>query len=360
MDPKKWRRPLALLALAGLVFLAQNYAGAYYVRVLIIVAINAVLVVALNLSNGFTGVFSLGHVGFMAMGAYISSILTLPVAMKATNLNLPHWLAGVQLGFLPATLIAAVITVIVAVIIGWPLMRLSGHYVTVATLGFLVIVRVVLINADSYTRGARTFSGVPPYTNLWWAVGWLVLTIYAANRLIRSPYGRAMIAVREDPLGAQSVGVSILGSRQWAFGTSAFFTAIGGALYAHFLSSFSPAAFYFSMTFNLIIMLVVGGMGSITGSVLGAAGITLISEFFRNLERGGVVLGVRIPPLYGMSQIVMAVLFMIIIVYRPIGIMGQKELSWSDVSRWLSARLRPPAAGTADTGRPVGRGVSGD
>src|SRR5215469_15798855 len=151
---------IALLALAawGLPDVLSDYAT----RVLIVICINAILVSSMGLTNGFTGVFSLGHVGFVACGAYISGILSLSVEDKAAYLSdLPGWLAGWSLPFLPATLVAGLICVILALIVGAPLMRLSGYYVSVATLGFLIIVNVVLVNADSFTRGARTFTGVP-------------------------------------------------------------------------------------------------------------------------------------------------------------------------------------------------------
>lgn len=145
--------------------MVRGFASPYVLRVVTLMGISIMLVVSLNLSNGFTGVFSLGHVGFMAIGAYVSSILTLAVETKAQNLpDLPSWLAHVQTGFFPAMLIAGLAAALIAFLIGIPLMRLSGHYVSVATLGFLVIVRVVLVNWTQFTRGARTFSGgAAPY-----------------------------------------------------------------------------------------------------------------------------------------------------------------------------------------------------
>ena len=216
----------------------------------------------------------------MALGAYISAILTLPLHEKAAYLpNLPGWLAGVHLdqelgpfplGFLLATLIAGVLVVAVAWLVGRVLMRLSGHFVAVATLGFLVIVRVVLFNADTFTRGSRTFSNVTAYTNLWWVWAWALVVIYVVWRLKFSPYGRDMFAQREDRLAAQAIGIAVLGPRLLAFVVSAFFTAVAGSLYAHFITSFSPTVFYFDLTFRVITMLVVGGLGSVSGSVLGA------------------------------------------------------------------------------------------
>ena len=320
---------IMLALLLAIVLLVNAFASPYIARIVVLLGISIILVVSLNLSNGFTGVFSLGHVGFMAIGAYVSSILTLTLATKAQNLpDLPAWLAHVQMGFLPAMLIGALLSAIVALLIGIPLMRLSGHYVSVATLGFLVIVRIILVNWTQFTRGARTFSGVPSYTTIWWVYGWLVITIYAVWRIVHSPYGRAMLAVRENEIAAQAIGVNVLRSRILAFVVSAFLTAIAGALWAHKVTSFSPASFYFAQTFSIIIMLVVGGVGSISGSVLGTVLVTLLSEVLRNAELGLHVGPVQLPPLYGLSQIVLAVAFVLVVIFSRKGLMGDREIDW--------------------------------
>ncbi len=321
---------LVLLALLLVVILlVRAFATPYIARIVLLLGINIILVVSLNLSNGFTGVFSLGHVGFMAIGAYVSSILTLTLEAKAQNLpDLPSWLAQVQMGFLPAMLIGAVIAAVIALLIGIPLMRLSGHYVSVATLGFLVIVHIVLVNWTQFTRGARTFSGVPAYTTIWWIYGWLALTIYVVWRIVHSPYGRAMLAVRENEIAAQAIGVNVLRSRIIAFVASAFLTAIAGALWAHMMTSFSPASFYFTQTFNIIIMLVVGGVGSISGSVLGTVIVTLLSEILRNAELGIHLGPIHVPPLYGLSQIALAVVFVLVVIFSRKGLMGDREIDW--------------------------------
>jgi branched-chain amino acid transport system permease protein len=335
--------PLLLLGLLVVFVLAVNAAGDPYLeRVVLLLGINIILVLSLNLSNGFTGVFSLGHVGFMAIGAYTSSILTLALDTKAQNLpDLPVWLAQLQLDFLPAVLLGGLLAAFVALLIGIPLMRLSGHYVAVATLGFLVIVHVVLINWTEFTRGARTFSGVLGYTNIWWVYGWLVVTIYVVWRVVRSPYGRAMIAVRDNEIAAQAIGINVLRARILAFVLSAFLTAVAGGLWAHHLTSFSPAALYFAQTFNLIIMLVVGGMGSITGSILGTLLVTVLSEGLRNAELGIDLGFVHLPPLYGLSQIALAIVFVAVIVFRRRGLMGDREISFS----WLLTPRRGSVPG---------------
>jgi branched-chain amino acid transport system permease protein len=325
----------------GLLAFINFGTSSYIQRIVIGLCISIILVVSLNLSSGFTGVFSLGHIGFMAIGAYTAAILTLPLSLKLSYLpDLPAWLENTQLSFLPATIIGGVIAMLVALFIGVSIMRLTGPYVSVATMGFMVIVNVILTNWDSMTRGARTFSGVPPYTNIWWVGGWTVVTIYVIWRLARSSFGRQMMAIRDNYIAAQSLGINVLRMRLLAFCISAFFTAVAGSLWAHFIQSFSPKAFLFVETFNIIIMLIVGGMGSISGSVIGAVGITIFSEVLRNAERG-INLGiVQIPPVYGASQILMAVIFILLIIFRPEGIMGKRELDFSRLSSFLIRKTK--------------------
>lgn len=327
----------------GLLALINFGTSSYIQRIAIGLCISIILVVSLNLSNGYTGVFSLGHIGFMAIGAYTAAILTLPLPLKLSYLpDLPAWLENAQLAFLPATLIGGILAMLIAFLIGASIMRLTGPYVGVATLGFLVIVHVILVNWDSMTRGARTFSGVPPYTNIWWVGGWTVVTIYIIWRLTRSSYGRRMIAIRDNSIAAQSLGINVLRMRLLAFCVSAFFTAVAGSLWAHFIQSFSPKAFLFVETFSIITMLIAGGMGSISGSVIGAVGITILSEILRNAERGVNLGFIQIPPVYGASQILMAVLFILLIIYRPEGIMGKRESDFSHIfsfpKRWIKRK----------------------
>jgi branched-chain amino acid transport system permease protein len=329
---------LLTVTVGGLVY-TQLAASAYIQRIVVGLGISIILVVSLNLSNGFTGVFSLGHVGFMAIGAYTAAILTLPLSLKRVNLpDLPDWLAHAQLSFLPATLIGAILAVVIAMLVGLSLMRLSGPYVAVATLGFLVIVQVVLVNWASMTRGSRTFSGVPSFTTLWWVWGWVILTVYAIWRLVRSSYGRRMMAVRDNEIAAQSLGISVVRSRLIAFCVSAFFTAVAGSLWAHFIMSFSPKAFYFVETFNIIMMLVLGGSGSVSGSIVGAVFITVLSEVLRNAERGISIASFHIPPMYGASQILIAIVFIVVIIFRPKGLLGDREINFNR----LWSLLLPP------------------
>lgn len=320
---------ITILALSIALALLEFSGQAFWQGIVVNMGIFIILTVSLNLSNGFTGVFSLGQIGFMALGAYGSAILTLPLREKVEYLpNLPAWLANVHfdffvgafpLGFLLATLIAALLVSFIALLVGLVLMRLSGHFVAVATLGFLVIVRVILFNADTFTRGSRTFSNVTAYTNLWWVWVWAVLAIYVVWRLKFSSYGRAMFAQREDRTAAQAIGIALMLPRLLAFVISAFFTAVAGSLYAHFITSFSPTVFYFDLTFRVVTMLVIGGMGSVSGSVLGVILVIGLSEILRRIEDAN--------QLYGLSAVVLASIFILIIIFRREGLLGAREIS---------------------------------
>jgi branched-chain amino acid transport system permease protein len=338
--------PALLLALLAAVLAAGQFlAGDYLRRILIIIGINTILVVSLNLSNGFTGVFSLGHVGFMAIGAYTAALLTLPVSLKEVNLpNLPGWLGRLALSFLPATLIGGLLAMGVAFLVGLSLMRLKGAYISVATLGFLVIVQVILINWDQVTRGARTFAGVPPYSTILNVWVWAALSVYLVWRLGSSAFGRAMRAGRDNEIAALSLGISVIRSRLLAFCLSAFLTGVAGSLWAHFITSFSPKSFFFVQTFNVITMLVIGGLGSVSGSVIGVFLITVFSELLRNAERGIDLGALHVPPIYGASQILMAIMFVLVIVFRPAGIMSGRELDLRALLRRLARPGRKKGA----------------
>lgn len=312
-----------LLLLAGLLALAQQTLNDYYLRILAVMGIYIILTVSLNLTNGLTGDFSLGHAAFMAIGAYSAALLTLPEQYKSAITGLPPWLSELSLPFVFATIIGGFLAVAVAIIVGMPVLRLRGHYLAVATLGLMVIVRVVANNWQNITRGARGINGIPSLTNIWWAYGWAVLTIYVVWRLVNSPYGRAMIAIREDELAASTRGVHVFRIRLLAFAASAFFAGAAGSLWAHQITAITPGSFSFLITFNVIVMLVVGGMGSISGSVIGAIVMTLVPEVLRRVETELAIGGT---PLYGLSQIVVAIAIILIMIFRRQGLLGGREL----------------------------------
>jgi branched-chain amino acid transport system permease protein len=318
---------IVLTLTAALAFGAPSIMSDYFVRIILLIVLNCIFVLSLSLSNGFTGVFSLGHVGFIGAGAYMSGILSLSVEQKHSLLpHLPALLNWFSLPFLSATIVAGLFTALLAVIVGYPLMRLSGYFVSVATMGFLIIVNVVLINASNFTRGARTFTGVPLDTTLPWVFGWLTITLFVLWRLVYSPFGRRMKAVRDDTIAASAIGINMLKTRLLAFVIGAFFAGVGGSLFAHYLGSFSPVTFYFAMTMNLIAMLVLGGMGSLSGAMIGVVFVSILSELLRSVERGFTIGDITVPALYGASQIVLGFLFILVMIFRSKGIMGEREL----------------------------------
>lgn len=329
---------LALAISVGLVAAAQSSLNDYYQRILAVVAINIILTLSLNLTNGFSGDFSLGHAAFMAIGAYTSALLTLPVAQKAALIpDLPAWLGQNVVPFPVATVTGGILAALIALVVGLPVLRLRGHYLAVATLGLMVIVRVFANNWVSLTRGAKGINGLPSFTNLWWAYGWALITVYIIWRLVRSHYGRAMMAIREDELAAASRGVQVFRTRMLAFAAGAFFAGVAGSLWGHLITAITPGSFSFLITFRVVVMLVVGGMGSITGSIIGATLMTLVPEFLNDVETARTVVSLFGRPLYGLSQITIAIAVMLVMIFRREGLMGGQELSLPQgVKNWLT------------------------
>jgi branched-chain amino acid transport system permease protein len=301
----------------GFVVLARHTVNEYILSIISFIGINIILAVSLNITNGFTGLFSLGHPGFMAIGGYVTAILTFPVARKSMFLELPQWLANLQLPFFPAMIIGGTCAGITAVVVGLPVLRLRGHYLAVATMGFLIIIQVLIINWDSVTRGPLGLNGLPAFTNLWWVYPWMLITVYVGWKIKFSSYGRRMLSVREDETAAQCLGVNLFKTRVAALVIGAFFAGVAGGLWAHLVTAITPSSFSLVMAFNIVVMVVVGGTGSITGSFLAAIIFTLLTEVFRPLE--------EILNVYGIGEIMMALILILILIYRPQGLFGSRE-----------------------------------
>jgi branched-chain amino acid transport system permease protein len=200
-------------------------------------------------------------------------------------------------------------------------------------MGFLIIVNAVAVNWDEVTRGARGLSQIPTSTNPWVSYVWAAIAVYVALRLRYSPYGRAMIASRENLIAARGIGVNVLRTRLRAFVVSAFLTGVAGSLLAHQIGTVAPSAFYFATTFTIIIMVVLGGMGSISGAVVGAIIMTVTPELLRPLERGFAIGPLTVGTAYGLSNIILAVAFIAIMIVRPQGLFGERELGLSLLGR---------------------------
>jgi len=345
----------------------------YRQQLFILCAIYAVVAVALALTSGFTGVFSLGQIGFLAIGAYVSALLSMPPAGKQPMLlpGLPEWLATFdssgwhpQAALLFASLVGGLAAALIGALVGAPLMRLSGNYVAVATMGFLIIVHSVAVNWDDVTRGARGLSQIPTSTNPWAAYVWAAIAVYVALRLRNSPYGRAMIASRENIIASRSVGVNVLRTRLLAFVVSAFLTGVAGSLLAHQIGTVAPSGFYFATTFTVVIMVVLGGMGSISGAVVGAIIMTLTPELLRPIEDGVSLGPLEFGALYGLSNIIIAIGFILVMIFRPQGLLGDRELGLALLGRRTPQQdasgediaITPELASAADAANPDSRG----
>ncbi len=300
------------------ILLMRHFLNDYYLSIAGFVGIFIVLAVSLNITNGFTGLFSLGHPAFMAIGGYTCAILTFPVQRKGYFLTgLPEWLAGMEFSFFPALVIGGLFAALASFIIGLPVLRLRGHYLAVATLGVIIIVQVLITNMGGITRGPLGLNGLPALTNLWWVYLWVVITVYLAWKIKFSSYGRSMQAIREDELAADCLGINLLRTRIQALVIGAFLAGVAGGLWAHLVTAITPKSYSLNLAFTIVVMVVVGGSGSITGSLLTAFFFSLLTEAFRPLEEGMNV--------YGIGEIILSLTLILILIYRPSGIFGSSE-----------------------------------
>lgn len=325
-NSKKWYLLGGILATIIFLVIVNLTLNGYYLQLVNLLGINIILVVSLSVTNGYTGIFSMGHAAFMAIGAYTTAILSYPLERRQLMFTeMPEWLLKMYVPFPIAILIGGLLAVILAILIGYPILKLKGHYLAVATLGLMNIISVVATNAREITKGKTGISGLPNHSNSWWIYIVAAITIYVVWRLLTSAYGRAMLAIREDDLAAQAVGINIHKTKILSLCVGAFFAAVGGALYGHLILSINPNMFSYAMTFNLIVMWVIGGKSTILGSILGAILVTLIPELFlKKLEQGLVIGSFEIPQLYGASQIIMAIALICILIWKPNGLLGDK------------------------------------
>lgn len=279
----------------------------YYIEgILILVGVNLMVVLGLSLLTGFTGLFSFGHAGFMAVGAYVSAVCTL-------NYGMP---------FIIAMIIGAIVSMLIAAVIGFFTLGLKGDYFCIATLGFGESVRLIFDNLEFF-GGARGMAGIPMVTTIEVVVIVCALAVVAMVFLIKSRHGRNMIAIREEELASQAIGINVFRYKMVSFAISAAYAAIGGALYAHYLGYLQPLMFQLTKSTELTIMVIFGGLGSIGGSVVGAFVLTFIPELFRAFASWRLVV-------YGAVVI-------LIMATRPQGLMGGME--FTDIFRWFKRKL---------------------
>ncbi|MCZ4271680.1 branched-chain amino acid ABC transporter ATP-binding protein/permease [Maritalea porphyrae] len=323
---------IAAIALAG---------GSAIERTVIVFLVSLIAVAGMGVYSGNSGILSFGHVGFMGIGAYCAALLTLPVPLKTATLpNLPVWLASVQLDFVSATIVALILVGIVAAIVGLAIGRLEGSAATISTLGLLIIIHGVTIGWRDVTRGAQTFFGVPRETTLFAAVIACILALVVARIYRDSISGLRLRAGRDNAIAANAIGIDIQKERLISFVLSAMIMALAGSLLAHFLGAFSPKKFYFTDTFFLLSMLIVGGMSTVTGALTGAFVITFITEVLRRLEGGFSLFGLEIPTIFGTTQIGIGLIILFAMFKKADGLAGLKE--WEE--RIFAREVKPPEA----------------
>jgi branched-chain amino acid transport system permease protein len=275
----------------------------YVVQILMYVGINMILTLSLNLVNGYMGEFSVGHAGFMGIGAYIAAILTVAVLPPA----LAPWL------FPGVLVVGGLAAALAGLLVAYPSFRTRGDYLAIVTLAFNMIVKSVLENME-IVGGPRGYLGMPRLTTLFWVAAWVLFTLYVMRNLVNSNFGRGIMAIREDEMAANLTSVDTRRLKIYAFLISAFFAGVAGGLFAHLLQFINPRSFSILKSTDMLVMVYLGGVGSLTGSLLGATIFTVLLELLRPLGIWRWVLG----PL----------LLVLLMIFRPLGLMGFKESRW--------------------------------
>ncbi|MCQ4923115.1 branched-chain amino acid ABC transporter permease [Tissierella carlieri] len=327
---------LIVIALVALFFL-NIYLDNYQVTIINLCAIYIILALSMNLINGFTGLFSLGHAGFMAIGAYTVAILTMPTAAKEMNFYMKPMmpvLLNLNMSFIFALIMGGLMAALFGFLIGAPVLKLTDDYLAIATLGFSEIIRVVIINLQSITNGSLGLKGIPKLliservselfgvsqrTNLLWAWGIAILTIVFMKLLMKGSYGKAFKAIREDEIAARSMGINLFKHKVMSFTIGSFFAGIGGGLLAASLGTIDPTLFKFALTFNILLMVVLGGMGNINGTAIAAVIITIAMEALRFLDESMNLGFVTTPALPGLRMVVFSLILMLVVIFKKDG-----------------------------------------
>ena len=331
----------AIGVLALFLLWAEGNLDGYKIQILNLIAVNAILALSLNLIYGFTGLFSLGHAGFMAIGAYVSALCVLPAAQKEMMWILEEiiWpFSVIQTPFWISVLLGGLIAAIFGLFIAIPVLRLGGDYLGIATLGFAEIIRVLIVNLTPITNGSLGIKGIPPHATLLVNYAWLLFTLYCLVKLLNSNFGNILKSVRDDEIAAKVMGIDTFRYKVLSFCLGAFFAGIGGALLGNLLTTIDPKMFTFLLTFNVLMIVVAGGLGSLTGSILGSVVITVLLEWLRAVEDPIQLGDFEIPGIPGMRMVVFSLVLLCIILYRREGIMGMRELTWDRIIDCITRR----------------------
>jgi branched-chain amino acid transport system permease protein len=312
------------------IWFAQTNLDEYTVRILNNIAIFMILAVSYNLINGVTGQLSLEPNGFVAVGAYVAAIILLDSDALIYQYYIedpsPFVLAIHSQSFIVALIAGGIVSALVALMLSFPVFRVRGDYLAIVTLGFGFIIRILAINNPQITNGSLGLNDIPEYSNLYWTGGIALLAVTIILNIIYSKYGRAMKAVRDDEDTAIAMGVNTFKVKTLAFCTSAFMEGVGGGLLACLLTSISPDLFTFFFTFQLLIIIVLGGLGSTTGAIIGTVIVIGGAEWMRFLDEPITLFGWTSPALPGMRMVVFSIILILVMLFAREGIMGKKEL----------------------------------
>jgi branched-chain amino acid transport system permease protein len=279
---------LIALAVAFGIGRFSDHIDPYHLDVVIGIGINIILAVSLNLVNGFTGQFSLGHAGFMSVGAYASAALTLNLAPKLFG---ESGGTPVQQGlmFVAALVVGGLFAAVAGLLVGVPSLRLKGDYLALVTLGFGEIIRVIFQNVE-FLGGALGLNGIPAYTSIFWVIAFVALTVFVVSCLVNSTYGRGFLATHDDEIASEAVGLNTTRYKIVAFVIGAFFAGTAGGLYGHFKLTITPTGFGFEKSIEIVVMVILGGMGNTIGVILAAILLTLLPEVLRPIAEYRMVL----------------------------------------------------------------------
>lgn len=311
---------IILLLVLCVIALVLNFAASSYIKTIAnLCGIYVILGLSMQLVNGFTGLFTLGHAGFMAIGAYTVAVLTISPVNKSMNYFLEPivpFLADVEWSFLPALLMAGIISAIAGFLIGAPVLRLTDDYLAIATLGFAEIIRVIFTNTQSLTNGALGLKAIPKTTNIMWSWIIAILTIIFIWYITEGSYGKAFKAIRDDEIAARSMGINLFKHKVISFTFSSFLAGIAGGLMAVHLGTIDPNMFRIALTFNIVLIMVLGGIGKINGTVISAIVVTAAMEILRFLD-SSINLGfIRLPGVPGMRMVVFSLILMLLVIVR--------------------------------------------
>ncbi len=321
---------LYLFLSIAFIVLAPYIFDDYGIRILNNIFIFLILAASYNLINGVTGQFSLEPNGFVAIGAYVTALSLLSEDMKWELFQLEDpspLVLALNSSLIPALLLSGFCALVVAVFLAAPVFRVRGDYLAIVTLGFGFIIKVIAINNPQLTNGSIGLNEIPQVIDIYWTGGIAIITVIVMLNIVYSKFGRAMKAVRDDEDAASAIGINTFKIKTLAFGTSAFFEGIGGGLLAILLTTISPDLFTFFLTFQLLIIIVLGGLGSMTGTIIGTVIVIGGSEWLRFLDSSMNIFGFETGAHPGLRMVVFSLILILVMLFAREGLLGKKELS---------------------------------